>query len=376
VLLALPWYLAVVHGNPGLLHYFIGDEVYNRIATDEFGRHGEWYGWLQVYAPTLLLGTMPWTPVLWRWARGLPADLRRWRKPETRAGDAAGLLLALWVLLPLLVFCLARSRLPLYLLPLFLPLSPAGRAAVARGRPPAAALGAGSPDGRRCCSASSSSPRRWTRPRMPRPGRARSATASRARSTRSTRSTTCPATDCTWNSGWRSNACRWRRCAMRRASTRPYDEDPRARTRRAREPNVVWHTPLKHLPAVRERVEALGYRIELLGAPLSRPRDLPHRAGRAALAAAIAAHGLGLARAATRIVRNHPGEQADPGDHQHRPGKRDAMRPGLAQEQRAQRDREQHLGGLHRLRRAERGRVVADHAGGLEEQGWSPPLPR
>ena len=30
---------------------------------------------------------------------------------------------------------------------------------------------------------------------------------------------------------------------------------------------MVWHTPLKRLPAVRARVEALGYRIEPLGAP-------------------------------------------------------------------------------------------------------------
>ena len=73
---------------PTTRRYFIGDEVYNRIATDEFGRHGEWYGWLQVYAPTLLLGTMPWTPALLRWARGLPADLRRWPTLTWRAARA------------------------------------------------------------------------------------------------------------------------------------------------------------------------------------------------------------------------------------------------------------------------------------------------
>jgi 4-amino-4-deoxy-L-arabinose transferase-like glycosyltransferase len=37
--------------------------------------------------------------------------------------DRAGLLLALWIALPLLVFCLSRSRMPLYLLPLFVPLA-------------------------------------------------------------------------------------------------------------------------------------------------------------------------------------------------------------------------------------------------------------
>ena len=123
LLLAAPWYLAVIHGNPGLLRYFLADEVVNRVTTNEFGRHGEWYGWLQVYAPTLLVGTLPWTPLLWRWTKTLPASLRRWRDPRVRASEARWLLPALWLLLPLLVFGLSRSRMPLYLLPLFLPIA-------------------------------------------------------------------------------------------------------------------------------------------------------------------------------------------------------------------------------------------------------------
>ena len=122
-LLALPWYVAVIHGNPGLFEYFVGDEVVNRVTTAEFGRHGEWYGWLEIYLPTLLVGSLPWTPALWRWARALPAALRRWRDAAVRGAESGDVLLALSVLLPLLVFCLARSRMPLYLLPLFLPLA-------------------------------------------------------------------------------------------------------------------------------------------------------------------------------------------------------------------------------------------------------------
>ncbi|KGQ19161.1 Glycosyl transferase [Lysobacter dokdonensis DS-58] len=120
---ALPWYLAVVRENPGLLEHFLGSEVIARVASDDFARHGEWYGFLVVYVPTLLLGTLPWTPALLRWCRTLPATVRGWRTPTQRAADAPGLLLALWIALPLLVFCLARSRMPLYLLPLFAPLA-------------------------------------------------------------------------------------------------------------------------------------------------------------------------------------------------------------------------------------------------------------
>jgi 4-amino-4-deoxy-L-arabinose transferase-like glycosyltransferase len=121
--IALPWYAVVTMRNPGLLGYFLGTEVVDRIASSDFKRHGQWYGWLAIYAPTLLLGTLPWTPALWRWLRALPARLRAWRARDGREADRAGLLLALWIALPLLVFCASRSRLPLYILPLFVPLA-------------------------------------------------------------------------------------------------------------------------------------------------------------------------------------------------------------------------------------------------------------
>lgn len=122
-LLALPWYVAVIRGHPGLLQHWLGDEVLHRIATNKFNRHGEWYGWLLVYGPTLTLGTLPWTAALGRWGRTLPAQLRRWRAAPARDADHAGLLLAVTVLLPLAVLLLARSRMPLYVLPLLLPLA-------------------------------------------------------------------------------------------------------------------------------------------------------------------------------------------------------------------------------------------------------------
>lgn len=119
--LALPWYIAVIIDNPGLFEHFVHDEVLGRVASDDFRRNGEWYGWFAVYAPTLLLGTLPWTPVLLRRAAALPGAVRRWR--GSGCADAPTVLLAAWVLLPLLVFCLSLSRLPLYILPLFVPLA-------------------------------------------------------------------------------------------------------------------------------------------------------------------------------------------------------------------------------------------------------------
>lgn len=120
---ALPWYVAVVLRHPGLFDYLLGSELLQRVATDEFDRNGGALGWLVVYAPTLLLGALPWTPRLLRAMPALPVRLRAWRTTDGRARDATAFALAAWIAVPLAVFCLARSRMPLYLLPLMVPLA-------------------------------------------------------------------------------------------------------------------------------------------------------------------------------------------------------------------------------------------------------------
>ena len=127
-IVGLGWYALVVSLHPGLLDYFLGHEVYARIATAELQRFPQWYGPLVVYLPTVLLGTLPW----WLLAAWRALARRRERRavatpaPATtgwRQWPADRRFLWGWLLLPVLVFCLARSRLPLYLLPSFLPLS-------------------------------------------------------------------------------------------------------------------------------------------------------------------------------------------------------------------------------------------------------------
>lgn len=113
-----PWYLVVIWQEPGVLRYFLVEEVVNRIASDKMRRNAEWYGAFKVYLPTLLLGSLPWLPVLlagaWKHRRDAFARLR---------ADEDLKFLVCWLLLPLAVFVLARSRLPLYMLPLFAPLA-------------------------------------------------------------------------------------------------------------------------------------------------------------------------------------------------------------------------------------------------------------
>ena len=112
------WYAVVAVREPGVLRYFLVEEVVNRVASDKMHRNAEWYGALKIYVPTVVLGMLPWLPLLVRaWWRRRAGFIDR-----IRANDESRLL-ACWFLLPFVVFMLARSRLPLYLLPLFVPLA-------------------------------------------------------------------------------------------------------------------------------------------------------------------------------------------------------------------------------------------------------------
>lgn len=118
-LIALPWFVAVIARDPKLLNYFLGYETYGRIFTDQANRHPQWYGWIIAYGPVALIGVLPWSLVL------LWDTLRHRGRVQSRANDAddrsAREFLLLWMLLPLIVFVLSRSRLTLYVLPLLVP---------------------------------------------------------------------------------------------------------------------------------------------------------------------------------------------------------------------------------------------------------------
>jgi 4-amino-4-deoxy-L-arabinose transferase len=110
------WFAVVITQRPQLADYFLHREIAARIVTGGFGRNEEWYGSILVYGPALLLGTMPWTWVVLRRA----AALARGVADRSRASER---LLVVLLATSILVLALARSRLPLYVLPLFVPLA-------------------------------------------------------------------------------------------------------------------------------------------------------------------------------------------------------------------------------------------------------------
>jgi 4-amino-4-deoxy-L-arabinose transferase-like glycosyltransferase len=113
-LLGLAWYLPIVRSLPGAGAYLLDNQAVGRLVGSRWDRSPGWAGAVEVYLPTLVAGVLPWS--FWWLAR---ARRLSWWRPLRPS--ASTLLLGLWFALPLIVFALASSRLPLYLLPLFAP---------------------------------------------------------------------------------------------------------------------------------------------------------------------------------------------------------------------------------------------------------------
>lgn len=105
--LVAPWVSMMERRLPGYLHYVMGVETWQRVATDTLRRSKPfWY-----FAPILLLGTLPWSVIV------LPQLYRcLWNKLGER--DPRWIFLCLWITLPFVLFSLSRSKLPHYALPI------------------------------------------------------------------------------------------------------------------------------------------------------------------------------------------------------------------------------------------------------------------
>jgi 4-amino-4-deoxy-L-arabinose transferase len=111
-LLGLGWFGFITWKHPDLLSYYVREEVVGRMASDAFNRNPQWYKPLLIYAPVLFLGQ-----IHWAWLAQSPKNAWLALPRELRS------FLGLWAGLPLIVFCVAKSRLPLYVLPLSIPLT-------------------------------------------------------------------------------------------------------------------------------------------------------------------------------------------------------------------------------------------------------------
>ena len=121
-IIAFTWFALIVRKDPELLGYFLGYEVYGRVFSSTHARNAEWYGAFKVYLPVLAAGALPWWILALVAAGGVRGAWRQLRE-RVAARRRDWLLLLYWFLVPLAVFFASKSRLQLYVLPLFVPLA-------------------------------------------------------------------------------------------------------------------------------------------------------------------------------------------------------------------------------------------------------------
>ncbi|OPY81084.1 MAG: Undecaprenyl phosphate-alpha-4-amino-4-deoxy-L-arabinose arabinosyl transferase [Syntrophorhabdus sp. PtaU1.Bin153] len=120
-LVGFSWFLLVTFRNPHLATYFLKTEVVERVSSTAV-HNPEWYGPFAVFLPVLLGGQGAW---LYFGARGCWRSIRagRSRLSSFLRGNEEVLFLLLWLILPLFIFSIAKSRLELYVLPLYAPIA-------------------------------------------------------------------------------------------------------------------------------------------------------------------------------------------------------------------------------------------------------------
>lgn len=115
------WYIFIFVIHPDLFHFLIQTEVVQRVSSNRV-HNSEWYKPLTLYLPILTFGMGQWLFFLVKLFKG------KWRISRERItcflhNKSSLVFLSLWFLLPLLIFSIVKSRLPLYVLPLCAPLS-------------------------------------------------------------------------------------------------------------------------------------------------------------------------------------------------------------------------------------------------------------
>jgi len=104
IVLGAPWFVLMCVRNPGLLRYFVVEQLLLRVHEPTAAHPHPWWFFL-LYAP---LFVFPWAFII---VPALHDAFRSFR----RGADDSGLFLASWLLVPVVVFSIPPSKLPLYI---------------------------------------------------------------------------------------------------------------------------------------------------------------------------------------------------------------------------------------------------------------------
>lgn len=114
LLISFGWYFLIVLRNQGMVDYFLKDQLLGRMFQGTAGHKHPFY----YYFIVLPLGFLPWilfvpAASVWAWGRAEGSNVEKERMH----------FLLLWFLIPFVFLSLFRTKLPLYLVPLFPPLA-------------------------------------------------------------------------------------------------------------------------------------------------------------------------------------------------------------------------------------------------------------
>lgn len=123
IVLGLGWYLWSVAKYPELFRYWVMHETIGRMIEGEFNRNAQFHKIFTLYVPVLLFGTGLWIipPIIK--LRRIPWPWGRWWRWLSWDHEIEWTFLLLSLILPFILLAACQSRLPLYILPLFVPLS-------------------------------------------------------------------------------------------------------------------------------------------------------------------------------------------------------------------------------------------------------------
>lgn len=125
-LAGLGWFFWEGSQHHGLWGYWLKHELVGRNVTAEARRNPQWYMGLAMYLPILALGTLPWPILVLARRKTLQplsrAERRGWRNRLSTLSPEWAFLLGM-ICVSLGIFLAIKSKLPLYVLPLFIPIS-------------------------------------------------------------------------------------------------------------------------------------------------------------------------------------------------------------------------------------------------------------
>jgi len=118
----LSWYIWIEFKIPGAFSYLVDNQIFGRLISEKYNRNPGLSGAL-IYLPVLIFGSLPWSAI-WLKKKGLFKSAlfsEQWWKELPLKPELLFLLCYFFV--PLVVLCLASSKLGLYALPIFVPLA-------------------------------------------------------------------------------------------------------------------------------------------------------------------------------------------------------------------------------------------------------------